>query len=92
MMCGSNGLTLRRLPLKLLITLNKETVMQTVDLTPTWSDILPAMLAVLDNKEAPASSHEFIRSELENMAKVADKWVAHIKEGHEKWLAEREGK
>jgi len=91
-MCGSNGLTLRRLPLKLLITLNKETVMQTVDLTPTWSDILPAMLAVLDNKEAPASSHEFIRSELENMAKVADKWVAHIKEGHEKWLAEREGK
>jgi hypothetical protein len=66
--------------------------MQTVDLTPTWSDILPAMLAVLDNKEAPASSHEFIRSELENMAKVADKWVAHIKEGHEKWLAEREGK
>jgi len=61
--------------------------MQTVDLTPTWSDILPAMLAVLDNKEAPASSHEFIRSELENMAKVADKWVAHIKEGHERWLA-----
>ena len=89
-MCGSNGLTLRRLPLKLLITLNKETVMQTVDLTPTWSDILPAMLAVLDNKEAPASSHEFIRSELENMAKVADKWVAHIKEGHERWLAEQE--
>jgi hypothetical protein len=89
-MCGSNGLTLRRLPLKLLITLNKETVMQTVDLTPTWSDILPAMLAVLDNKEAPASSHEFIRSELENMAKVADQWVAHIKEGHERWLAEQE--
>ena len=64
--------------------------MQTVDLTPTWSDILPPMLAVLDNKDAPASSHEFIRSELERMAALADKWVAHIKEGHEHWLAEQE--
>ena len=48
------------------------------------------MLAVLNNKEAPASSHEFIRSELERMATLADKWVAHIKEGHERWLTEQE--
>ncbi len=44
--------------------------MQTVDLTPTWRGILPALLALLENPR----THRDALEELSKMAELADKY------------------
>jgi hypothetical protein len=53
--------------------------MHTVDLTPTWSDVLPAILAVIQNPDAPQESRTMMFEELGRMAKVADRYVTFQK-------------
>ena len=48
----------------------------TVDLTPTWSGVLPAMLAVISNPKASQESRRMMVDEMERMATYADNWVA----------------
>lgn len=49
----------------------------TVDLTPTWSGILPALLAVLE--DGNAEGKKIAKDELKKMAKVADMYVENQK-------------
>lgn len=49
--------------------------MQTFDLTPTWSDVLPVIIAVLQNEEAPLESRRLMLEELGRMAKAADAYI-----------------
>jgi hypothetical protein len=51
---------------------------QTVDITPTWSEILPSILIL--HKSQSQNARELAVSELERMARLADKWVAHMKQ------------
>ena len=48
---------------------------QTVDLTPTWSDVLPAILAVITNPKSSPESRKIMYSELSRMAGLADGYV-----------------
>lgn len=48
---------------------------QLVDVTPTWSEILPALLALVTN---PVTRDDALM-ELNRMAKLADKAVAILK-------------
>lgn len=54
-------------------------VVGTIDLTPTWSGVLPIYLAVLQNPNAQASSRNGAMAELERMAELADMFVAQSK-------------
>lgn len=47
--------------------------MKTIDVTPTWEDILPLLLAMYERKNRTA----FILSQFQSMAQAADKWNAH---------------
>lgn len=49
-------------------------VVGTIDLTPTWSEILPTMLLV--QSDATHEGRAAIRGEFERMAALADKYVA----------------
>jgi len=64
---------------------NLEIEMKTIDMTPTWESLLPAMLAVLENGSFDAKQD--IRSELKKMAKAADMQVAAEKERNLTWSA-----
>ena len=46
--------------------------METIDITPTWEAILPAMLEVLKNPKAPIQSKKDIQEELLRLARFAD--------------------
>jgi hypothetical protein len=48
---------------------------KTIDLTPTWSGILPALLAVIANGET-VEARKAAEQELARMARIADKYVA----------------
>lgn len=50
--------------------------MQTIDVTPTWRAMLPALLALVDNP----STHREAVEELGRMAEAADKWNTHVRE------------
>jgi len=53
---------------------------RTIDITPSWSAITPALLdAFLHTNDL--GNREFIRKELERMAALADLWVNHVKSG-----------
>jgi hypothetical protein len=43
-----------------------------VDITPKWSALLPGMLAVLANPDAPFGSRRLVEQELARMARAAD--------------------
>lgn len=49
---------------------------ETVDVTPTWAGLLPALLMVLDNPKASRESRQIIAEELARMADAADKYNA----------------
>lgn len=51
--------------------------MQTVDLTPMWREILPALLAMLDQPQ----TRQFALDELAKMARAADERMAQLKAG-----------
>ena len=57
--------------------------METIDMTPTWQSLLPAMLAVLESGSYEAKQD--IRSELNRMARAADMQVAAQKERNLTW-------
>lgn len=49
---------------------------KTVDITPTWSGILPALLTLLHSENAEA---RFVaQKELERMARLTDKLIDHL--------------
>lgn len=52
--------------------------MTTIDLTPTWSGLLPVMVHVLQHSESESSKRD-IADELNKMARAADRWNAHCK-------------
>ena len=52
------------------------TTKNTIDLTPSWSMVLPALIALLDVPE----SRDFAISEFRKMATLADKHVDHYRE------------
>jgi hypothetical protein len=54
-------------------------VVRTIDLTPTWSGITPALVAVLQNPDAPAEAHKTVEKELARMADLADKYVEYFR-------------
>ncbi len=47
---------------------------ETIDITPTWAGLLPAMLMVLEQGNAKAKQE--IKAELQRMARIADLHVA----------------
>ncbi|SKB49845.1 hypothetical protein [Sphingopyxis flava] len=51
---------------------------ETIDVTPTWSGILPALLAAHEN--GTFEGRKIAQAELERMAAIADKYVAEHKE------------
>lgn len=52
-----------------------ENTMQTVDLTPTWREILPALISLLENP----NTRQLALDELSRMARLADQQVALFK-------------
>tara|TARA_R100000458_G_C8273565_1_gene248440 strand:- start:307 stop:489 length:183 start_codon:yes stop_codon:yes gene_type:complete len=53
--------------------------METIDITPTWQELLPAMLAVIANPKASHESKEVITEELMQLAKFVDNQNAKAK-------------
>lgn len=51
--------------------------LQTIDCTPTWSGILPALLNVLENGTEEGKKVVYV--ELKRMAEIADKYVEYQK-------------
>jgi len=47
--------------------------MKTIDMTPSWSDVLPMLLAA--HSDGSAEGIDIAQKELERMAAIADKWV-----------------
>lgn len=50
-----------------------------IDITPTWSSLLPIMLEVLQNPKADPQVKRELAEELKKMAKLADTLVALTK-------------
>lgn len=53
---------------------------QTIDTTPTWSSILPVLVAVIEDSNAIGKINAI--KELERMAKIADKHIEYLKKGN----------
>jgi hypothetical protein len=53
---------------------------QAIDTTPTWSDILPALVAVIEDSNAIGKTNAI--KELERMAQIADKHIQYLKKGN----------
>jgi hypothetical protein len=56
-----------------------EMTTQTVDLTPTWQGILPALLNLLQSDNP--KSRQLAESELRRMAGLADGYIESLKAG-----------
>lgn len=56
---------------------------RTVDITPSWTGILPVLIGVLQNPKAPITAHREAEAELQRMAKLADQYVAHYRATNE---------
>jgi hypothetical protein len=54
--------------------------MQTIDITPRWSALVPVLSLVLQQTDSEKTRRE-ITEELVKMAQAADSWNAHIKGG-----------
>lgn len=55
---------------------------KTIDVTPTWKALVPAMLAVIENHEDTPSgwaAHGNIFAEFMRMADAADRWNAYVR-------------
>jgi len=59
---------------------NKIDESKTMDLTPTWQGILPAMLTLLKQESTPFETEKYVESELLKMARIADKYVESQKD------------
>ena len=54
--------------------------MKTIDMTPTWEGVLPVLVMTLQRTKNDPEATDIAQKELTKMAKLADKWVAHVKE------------
>tara|TARA_R110002126_G_scaffold287560_2_gene440453 strand:+ start:361 stop:588 length:228 start_codon:yes stop_codon:yes gene_type:complete len=52
--------------------------METIDVTPTWSGLVPVLSLVLQRSDSEQARRE-VTEELMKMAKAADQWNAHCK-------------
>lgn len=50
---------------------------ETIDMTPTWADVLPILILGLDSGNA--EGRKVAREELKRMADAADKWNTHVR-------------
>ena len=57
-----------------------ETVVGYIDITPSWSALVPVFIGVLQNPKAPISAHREVEAELRRMAALADRFVAEHKD------------
>lgn len=58
----------------------KDTI-KSVDITPSWSALVPVFVGVLQNPGAPATAHHEVEANLTLMAGLADKYVQLVKQG-----------
>ena len=70
-----------------------EIKVETIELTPSWQDILPTWLmmfeqAILGNCTNPDLIRANAKQELRRMAQAADKWNAHCRDNIEADAAE----
>ena len=56
---------------------------ETIDLTPTWTALVPVMIAILTEVKNPETIKD-LTAELLKMAEGADKWNEYVKELKEK--------
>ena len=54
--------------------------MQTIDMTPKWSALVPMLSLVLQQTDSEKTRRE-ITEELVKMAQAADSWNTHVKGG-----------
>lgn len=54
---------------------------QTIDLTPTWEEVLPALINLITNPKVPQKSRSLAMDELGRMAVLADGYVEIQKRG-----------
>ena len=53
----------------------------TIDLTPTWESLIPAMFAVLENPKASYDAKQTVREELLKVARSTDAMAELMKAG-----------
>jgi hypothetical protein len=53
--------------------------MKTIDMTPTWEGLVPALIHILQHSKSDRSKHD-IADELTKMARAADRWNAYCRE------------
>jgi len=56
--------------------------MQTIDITPTWSALVPIMIEVLKNPRANNTAKQEVTVELMRLAKIVDKQNEENKNGN----------
>ena len=65
--------------------------METIDITPTWEALIPAMVQVLRNPKANSESIKGITEELTRLAKIVDAYnesqSVEDRGGKEKWTS-----
>jgi len=54
--------------------------MKTIDMTPTWEAVTPILVMTLQRTKNDPEATDIAQKELTKMAKLADKWVKHVKE------------
>tara|TARA_B100000963_G_scaffold139302_1_gene121333 strand:+ start:109 stop:288 length:180 start_codon:yes stop_codon:yes gene_type:complete len=54
--------------------------MKTIDMTPTWEAVTPILVMTLQRTKNDPEATDIAQKELTKMAKLADKWVEHVKE------------
>lgn len=55
---------------------------ETIDITPTWKDLLPAMIAIM--QDGSPEGQRTTMTQLTRMAEAADRWNEHMKAVHER--------
>lgn len=54
---------------------------EVTDITPSWADILPVLMGVAMNPEAPVTAHRQVQANLTLMAELADRYIMLVKNG-----------
>ena len=65
--------------------------MKTIDITPSWSALIPTMVEVLKNPKASSEAKKMITDELVRLAKIVDAYnesqSVEDRGGKEKWTS-----
>lgn len=51
------------------------------DIQPSWKDILPVLMGVAQNPDAPVSAHRQVQANLTLMAELADRYIMLVQNG-----------